>query len=82
MEFSKHLVQIAWGLTPFEIYATVKSSKYSYIESSLHKILTDLADKRIRKNREFFNIRPEEAFRYLKLIAEMDDTAEINAHVR
>lgn len=46
---------------------------------SLHKILTDLADKRIRKNREFFNIRPEEAFRYLKLIAEMDDTAEINA---
>lgn len=50
--------------------------------SSLHKILTDLADKRIRKNREFFNIRPEEAFRYLKLTAEMDDTAEINAHVR
>lgn len=49
---------------------------------SLHKILTDLADKRIRKNREFFNIRPEEAFRYLKLTAEMDDTAEINAHVR
>ena len=26
--------------------------------------------------------RPEEAFRYLKLTAEMDDTAEINAHVR
>ena len=64
---------------PFEIYATVKSSKYSYIESSLHKILTDLADKRIRKNREFFNMKPEEAFRYLKLIAEMDENAEINA---
>lgn len=78
---SKELDNTAVPL-PFEIYATVKSSKYSYIESSLHKILTDLADKRIRKNREFFNIRPEEAFRYLKLIAEMDDTAEINAHVR
>ena len=75
---SKELDNTAVPL-PFEIYATVKSSKYSYIESSLHKILTDLTDKRIRKNREFFNIRPEEAFRYLKLIAEMDDTAEINA---
>ena len=50
---SKELDNTAVPL-PFEIYATVKSSKYSYIESSLHKILTDLADKRIRKNREFF----------------------------
>lgn len=50
-----------------------------YMMNRANKILTDLADKRIRKNREFFNIRPEEAFRYLKLIAEMDDTAEINA---
>lgn len=75
---SKELDNTAVPL-PFEIYATVKSSKYSYIESSLHKILTDLADKRIRKNREFFNMKPEEAFRYLKLIAEMDENAEINA---
>ena len=75
---SKELDNTAVPL-PFEIYATVKSSKYSYIESSLHKILTDLADKRIRKNCEFFNMKPEEAFRYLKLIAEMDENAEINA---
>lgn len=75
---SKELDNTAVPL-PFEIYATVKSSKYSYIESSLHKILTDLADKRIRKNREFFNIRPEEAFRYLEMIAKMDEDAEINA---
>ena len=75
---SKELDNTAVPL-PFEIYATVKSSEYSYIESSLHKILTDLADKRIRKNREFFNIKPEEAFRYLKLIAKMDKNAEINA---
>ena len=75
---SKELDNTAVPL-PFEIYATVKNSKYSRIESSLHKILTDLADKRIRKNREFFNIKPEEAFRYLRLIAEMDENAEINA---
>lgn len=75
---SKELDNTAVPL-PFEIYATVKSSEYSYIESSLHEILTDLADKRIRKNREFFNIKPEEAFRYLKLIAKMDKNAEINA---
>ena len=40
---SKELDNTAVPL-PFEIYATVKSSEYSYIESSLHEILTDLAD--------------------------------------
>ena len=62
-----------------DILLKVCEALNSYIESSLHKILTDLADKRIRKNREFFNMKPEEAFRYLKLIAEMDENAEINA---
>lgn len=35
---SKELDNTAVPL-PFEIYATVKSSKYSYIKSNLHKIL-------------------------------------------
>lgn len=75
---SKELDNTAVPL-PFEIYATVQTSKYNELEAKLHKILTDLADLRIRKNREFFNIRPEEAFGYLKDLAELIDDAIMNA---
>lgn len=64
---------------PFEIYATVQTAKYDELEAKLHKILTDLADLRIRKNREFFNITPEKAFMYLKDLAELTDDAVINS---
>lgn len=56
-----------------------KLSDSAYIYRRGTHAISQATLKRIRKNREFFNIRPEEAFRYLKLIAEMDDTAEINA---
>jgi len=75
---SKELDNTAVPL-PFEIYATVQTEKYEEIEAKLHKILTDLADLRIRKNREFFNITPEKAFAYLKDLAELTDDAIINA---
>ncbi len=63
----------------FEIYATVQTEKYKEIEAKLHKILTNLAGLRISKNREFFNIRPDEAFVYLKDLAELTDDAIINS---
>ena len=75
---SKELDNTAVPL-PFEIYATVKTSQYKEIEKTLHKILTDLADARIRKGREFFNIRPEEAYVYLERLARLTGDAEINA---
>lgn len=75
---SKELDNTAVPL-PFEIYATVQTSKYEEIEAKLHKILTDLADLRIRKNREFFNIQPEKAFAYLKDLAELTNDAIVNA---
>ncbi len=75
---SKELDNTAVPL-PFEIYATVQTSKYEAIEAKLHKILTDLADLRIRKNREFFNIGPEKAFMYLKDLAELTSDAVINS---
>lgn len=75
---SKELDNTAVPL-PFEIYATVQTEKYEEIEAKLHKILTDLADLRIRKNREFFNITPEKAFAYLRDLAELTDDAIINA---
>ena len=75
---SKELDNTAVPL-PFEIYATVQTEKYEEIEAKLHKILTDLADLRIRKNREFFNISPEKAFIYLKDLAELTSDAIINS---
>jgi hypothetical protein len=74
---SKELDNTAVPL-PFEIYATLKTSKYNVIERKLHTIFTDLADARIRKNREFFNISPDKALVYLKLEAETLNDAELN----
>lgn len=74
---SKELDNTAVPL-PFEIFATLKTEKYNEIEKNLHKIFTDLADARIRKGREFFNITPEKALDYLKDQAEIIDDAELN----
>ena len=74
---SKELDNTAVPL-PFEIFATFKTSKYNKVEKNLHKIFTDLADARIRKGREFFNITPEKALNYLKDQAEIINDAELN----
>jgi len=74
---SKELDNTAVPL-PFEIFATLKTIKYNEIEKNLHKIFTNLADARIRKGREFFNITPEKALDYLKDQAEILDDAELN----
>lgn len=74
---SKELDNTAVPL-PFEIFATLKTVKYNEVEKNLHKIFTDLADARIRKGREFFNITPEKALEYLKDQAGIIDDAELN----
>ena len=63
---------------PFEIYGTVKTTKYHELEKEFHAILTNLAKSRIRETREFFNITPQEAFKHLVGIAKLIDDAEIN----
>lgn len=75
---SKELDNTAVPL-PFEIYATIKTEKYNELEKAVHDILTDLTDKRIRPNREFFKIKPEDAFKHLKQLASLIEDAEINA---
>ena len=75
---SKELYNTAVPL-PYEIYATVKTSKYIELEDAIHKMLTDLGDKRINPNREFFNILPEKALEYLEQLAALIDDAEIDA---
>jgi len=74
---SKELDNTAVPL-PFEIFATLKTTKYNEVEKNLHKIFTDLADARIRKGRVFFNITPQKALDYLKDQAEIIDDAELN----
>ncbi len=75
---SKELYNTAIPL-PYEIYATVKTSKYNELEKNIHKMLTELADKRINPSREFFNIKPDKALEYLTDLANLIDDAEIDA---
>ncbi len=60
---------------PFEIYATVKTSKYEVLEKNLHKTIDCLSDLRIRQNREFFNISPAMALDLIRDIANLIDAA-------
>lgn len=74
---SKELDNTAVPL-PFEIYATLKTAKYEKVEKLVHKTIDRLTDLRIRKNREFFNVKPDKALEILKDIAETIDDAEID----
>jgi len=74
---SKRLSNTAVPL-PFEIYATIKTSKYEELEKHLHDVLTDIANKRINPKREFFNITPKKAGELLKTCAGFIDDAELN----
>lgn len=62
---------------PFEIYATIYSEQYEKIEKLIHKTIDRLTKLRIRQNREFFNIRPAEAYAILKDIAAVIPDAEL-----
>ena len=74
---SKELDNTAVPL-PFEIYATLKTVKYSEVELQLHRMIDRLTDIRIRPNREFFNIAPNKALELLTIISTTLDDAEID----
>ena len=76
---SKELDNTAVPL-PFEIFATLKTSKYERVENLLHKAIDRLTNLRIRQNREFFNVAPSKALDLLKDIAETIDDAEITEY--
>ena len=73
---SKELDNTAVPL-PFEIFATMKTSKYNDVEKLVHKNIDRLTDLRIRQNREFFNVAPQVALDILYDIAKLIDDAEI-----
>lgn len=62
---------------PFEIYATMETSKYSEAEKLVHRSIERFTKLRIRDNREFFKIHPEEALEIFRDIAGVLDDAVI-----
>ena len=77
---SKELDNTAVPL-PFEIYATLYTSKYDKVEKQIHKQIDRLTDLRIRQNREFFNIAPAVALDIMRDIADLLDDAELAIYV-
>ncbi len=73
---SKELDNTAVPL-PFEIFATMKTVKYNEVEKLVHKTIDRLTDLRIRQNREFFNVAPQDALDIFRDIAQAVDDAEI-----
>lgn len=73
---SKELDNTAVPL-PFEIYATMKTVKYNEAEKLVHRYIERFTNLRIRNNREFFNVQPEEALEIFKEVAMLLDDAEI-----
>ena len=76
---SKELDNTAVPL-PFDIFATLKTSKYDIVEKKIHKAIDRLTDLRIRQSREFFNIKPELALEILRDEAMILDDAEITLY--
>lgn len=77
---SKELDNTAVPL-PFEIYATLKTSKFDKVEKQIHKQIDRLSDLRIRQNREFFNIAPSVALDIMRDIADLLEDAELVVYV-
>lgn len=76
---SKELDNTAVPL-PFNIYATIKTVKYNEVEKMVHRQIDRLTDLRIRRNREFFNIKPEVALEiFFDLMMAIDD-AEVEVY--
>ena len=74
---SKELDNTAVPL-PFEIFATMKTVKYNEAEKLVHRYIERFTNLRIRNNREFFNVKPEEALEIFKDVALVIDDAEID----
>ncbi|MBO4800876.1 MAG: GIY-YIG nuclease family protein [Bacteroidaceae bacterium] len=73
---SKELDNTAVPL-PFEIFATMKTVKYNEAERLVHRYIERFTNLRIRNNREFFNVKPEEALEIFKDVALVIEDAEI-----
>ncbi len=76
---SKELDNTAVPL-PFEIYATLKTAKYSEAEKLIHRYIERFTNLRIRDNREFFNVSPEDALAIFRDVEMLLDDAKIEVY--
>lgn len=76
---SKELDNTAVPL-PFQIFATLQTTKYNEVEKLIHSTIDELTSLRIRSNREFFNIRPEAALSIFYKVAETIDDAVVTLY--
>ena len=74
---SKELDNTAVPL-PFEIFATMKTVKFNEAEKLIHRYIERFTNLRIRDNREFFNVKPEDALAIFRDVAMVLDDAEID----
>lgn len=74
---SKELDNTAVPL-PFQIYATMCTVKYAEAEKLVHKYIERFTNLRIRNNREFFNVKPEDALEIFYDVQLVIDDAEID----
>ena len=78
LEQRKRDLSMATGVpTPFEIYAVMRTKHYREVEIALHNILEKVVHNRVNKNREFFELPPEEAYFLMKQLEPFVDDAEI-----
>lgn len=62
---------------PFDIYATMRTTKYVQAEKHIHHYIERFTNFRIRDTREFFNIKPEVALDIFREVKTLLDDAEI-----
>lgn len=65
---------------PFEIYATMRTVKYKEAEKLIHRYIERFTNLRIRDNREFFNVSPEEALAIFRDVETLLDDAKIEVY--
>lgn len=62
---------------PFEKFAYLKTAKYNEAETLVHHYIGRFTKLRVRDNREFFKVNPNEALEALRDVARLLDDAEI-----
>lgn len=63
---------------PFKVYATMKTCKYNEAEELVQDFIAHFnSDLRIRPNREYFKVAPEEALKIFYQVQKVIDDAEI-----
>ena len=76
---SKELDNTAVPL-PFDVYATMQTEKYNEAETAIHKQIDRLTDRRIRQNREFFNLQPALALEIMLDLAKLSPDAIVEKY--